>query len=284
MAIVSINTAQDFVDLMTGVYGYGSNDDRLYVTVTANIDLASVSAFNPGNHTWYIFFNGGGHRIKNITFTGITADFYLFGAIDGWIKDVVFEDINISAKNVYLFNTNGSTGDGLFNVLVSGSVTADTSSGSYKGAVRIFLNQHGTTDNVEGCSFKGSVIGRTVYLFNGASYGCTAVLSHITSGQDAYIFGGTAVLGVAIIDRFEGNSQSRPIFGGSSTYCYAVIKSASNAVNLTNTTNPTYDRVPVLYDSDVAAAGNVTINRGIAETTANLKDWSYMLEVRRFPS
>ena len=276
MAAVSITTAQDFVDLLTGVYGYGTAADPLAVTLDENIDMASASVMvNPGNVTWYMDFDGKGNRIKNFTYNNNDI-FYLIGALNGRMHDVIFEDMVIDARQIYVFNLSTvSDGNGYENVYVSGDLQ------STGGQATLFSrNSNSSSPNnfVTGCSFKGSLIATTnAYLFVNGSYGCTAVLTHIGNGSRFRVFDRATFLGAAFVDETQGGGTERSIFADTdSKYCTAVVKSASGTVQMRGSA--------MYYDSEIAAAGNVTFGTGTGETTAHLKDVEYMSEVLGFPA
>jgi len=79
MAVIEIDTLEKLIAFSNGEYGRGTSSEYLNVMLTTDLDFADMKVDNsPYNWagctgTWYINFDGLGHKIDNISFIGIGA-------------------------------------------------------------------------------------------------------------------------------------------------------------------------------------------------------------------
>lgn len=108
MADVTINTIQDLVAFSNGDYGRGTSSAYLDVVLTADIDFNDLNEYNsPYNWagctgTWYVNFDGQGHKVDNIYYMG-TSTWGFFGTLYGSVR-------NLKLTNMYVTTTNAMIG------------------------------------------------------------------------------------------------------------------------------------------------------------------------------
>lgn len=157
MSVISITSISDLLELSAGVYGKGTSSEYLEVVLANDIDFADYEqgySWDGLTDTWYMYFDGQGHSIKNIYCQATSAW--------GFVKS-----LHGSISNLYLTNisvTGTSTAAGMADVLASGSFiynchisgVIDASSNA-AGIVR----RGNANTYIKNCSYNGTVKSRT---------------------------------------------------------------------------------------------------------------------------
>ncbi len=113
MAVIEIDTIEKLVKFGNGEYGRGTSSEYLDVVLTADLDFADLKEHdNPYNWagctgTWYINFDGQGHKIDNIYYSG-NSTWALFDTVSGSIKNLKLTNVFVTAySDIAAFVRNG---------------------------------------------------------------------------------------------------------------------------------------------------------------------------------
>lgn len=269
--IVYIRTAQDFVDLINGVYGRGTSSAYLNVEITDDIDMNDLGdpyEFVATNTSgWYIYLNGNNHTISNIYYSNAASNvrWTLFYTLNGSseIKNLTFKDIFV---NAYYITFIGSNRNGtLTNVEIYGTLQA-----------------YGESSILQAYFIYNSVINGTFTHVNGSYWGiiaryianCTAIVNSATADFHIYYPDNSLTTSFAMIN---GGRNITVWHNNNASLCYFVPYAATGTVTSGGGTS-------VVYDAEIAAANNVTVTgSATAETTANLHNAEYMATTYGFP-
>lgn len=269
--IVYIRTAQDFVDLINGVYGRGTSSAYLNVEITDDIDMNDLGdpyEFVATNTSgWYIYLNGNHHTISNIYYSNAASNarWTLFYTLNGSseIKNLIFKDVFV---NAYYITFIGSNRNGtLTNVEIYGTLQA-----------------YGESSIIQAYFIYNSVINGTfTHVVNGyygivARYiaNCTAIVNSATTDFHIYYPDNALTTSFAMIN---GGRNITVWNNNNASLCYFVPYAATGTVTSGGGTS-------VVYDAEIAAANNVTVTgSATAETTANLHNAEYMATTYGFP-
>ena len=284
MADVSIGTIQELVAFSNGDYGRGASGSPISVVLTADLDFDDLNEHDaPYNWagctgTWYINFDGQGHKVDNIYYSG-TNNWGFFDDVQSGsaIKNLKLTNLYVTGSHIGCVAryTRGVT---IENCSVSGQAISIT--GSALGGICGGAN---ATLIVRGCSFSGVIQntggGYTAgVLPQDGRLQCfgTLIVADII-GQDW--MGGFSVDGQTLVDceyrgTLQGPSGKVTSLAGaysSSTNCIAAIKSFSGSWyshgNLYN----------CYFDSTLAAAGGFSLP-GTGATTEELQSIQWLRE------
>lgn len=281
---IQISTIQDLINFSEGYYGYGTSSEYLEVELLNDLDFADLAVDDvPYNWagcvgTWYVHFDGHGHKIDNIYYMDTTR-WGFFDILYGSIQ-------NLKLTNMYVTSTTGTTVGLVFraysalikNCHVSGHIEAlgnQPACGIYRYLDTTVLRE---------CSVSGKVIGKasalglgeTVTANNCKIYNCN-VHADITGGTtDALPFtstNGFMVNCIYVGKIYAGNASY--VGGYSSTLynCILVYKAGSSTNFVYNSTfNNCY------YDSTVATAAGFSLTSPTAATTEQLQSEQWLRE------
>ena len=104
--MIEINTIQDLIAFSNGDYGRGTSSEYLDVVLTADLDFADLTEYDsPYNWsgctgTWYVNFNGQGHKIDNIYYMG-TAAWGFFNTLYGSVKNLKLTNMYVTSATSY---------------------------------------------------------------------------------------------------------------------------------------------------------------------------------------
>lgn len=189
--MVEINTIQDLIAFSNGEYGRGTSSKYLDVALTADLDFNDLKENdNPYNWhgctgTWYVNFDGQGHKIDNIYFmTSSPSDvaWGFFYTLYGTIR-------NLNLTNLYVTGSANMAGlvsylhGCAYNCKVSGHVEniyPEGADGYVAGLVRyIYSNSTAGGARVDRCAFSG-----TLKSVNGT---CTGLVGNVESKNTAFV-------------------------------------------------------------------------------------------------
>lgn len=282
MADVTISTIQDLVSFSNGDYGRGTSSAYLDVVLTADLDFADLNEYDsPYNWagctgTWYVNFDGQGHKVDNIYYMG-TAAWGFFGTVYGTVE-------NLNLTNMYITVTANATAAGIAtnsgatirNCHVSGFIE----SLSYV-ACGIVGFRSGADPIIRECSFSGTL--RSYYATCGiictggaGIYNCLVTGELINRGELVIFWGSSDCAMINCVFRAKVTAPSSRITynGRAAAYqCYFVILEGSSG-NVSNAGT----LVNVFYDSDKVTAAGITVSAGTAATTVQLKDPVWLKE------
>lgn len=160
MADVVINTIYEFIDFVLGT-NRGTSDNILDVELRSDLDFNDITDINYlqyktqfnglANITWYINFDGGGHKISNISFSGNSATWSMFNKLSGGLYNLTLHNVNIVCDN---FRIVGDTAETI-NCHINGKVVCQ---GTFYGINPIYW-----TRTIESCSVNCEVVCTTFY-------------------------------------------------------------------------------------------------------------------------
>ena len=107
--MIEINTIQDLIAFSNGDYGRGTSSEYLDVVLTTDLDFTDLAEsdspynWNGCTGTWYVNFDGQGHKINNIYYSG-TKDWGFFITYGGYVNIK-----NTNLTNMYVIS-NGRVG------------------------------------------------------------------------------------------------------------------------------------------------------------------------------
>ena len=279
--MANISSISDLIDLSTGVYGYGSASEYLEVNLTTDIDFNDYTQgymFTGCSGTWYVNFNGNGHSIKNIYYTGAN-DWYFFENFTGTISNLKIDDINIVTTGyIRLGYAVGRTD--LIDVNVTGILE------SLNNAVCPFfsMSNNKVFHTITRCSIVGNLKGTLVgilalqngVLAQGEVYDCNAYGEFISTG-DMTVTGCAKSWRLGIVGVFQCVNL---YWNNSSAFCqndcYLVIKPTSTITGAVYSSTNNGITNNCYYDADVLPQG-ITISDGsIPATTAQLQSKTFM--------
>ena len=282
MAVIEIDTIEKLVAFSGGEYGRGTSGEYLDVVLTADLDFNDLKEYdNPYNWagctgTWYINFDGQGHKVDNIYYSG-TADWGFFGTVYGSVKNLYLPNMfvtstaSVAGVAVYLRGT-------LTNAHVSGHLeTLDTNDryaacGLYFQAISSSINQCSMSGLLKGSSTGGIAQGTT--SGNTLISSCLVIADMIaiyTAAPFAYTghtinnceYRGTVKAGSNVV---VGGWQI-PIFNSILVYY-------PETTNNKWRSNSTYYNV--YYDSTLAAEGGFTPPSITGAPTTDLQDGQWL--------
>lgn len=268
--IVYIKTAQDFVDLISGVYGRGTSSAYLNVEITDDIDMNDLGdpyEFVASNTSgWYIYLNGNHHTISNIYYSNASVRWTLFYTLNGSseIKNLTFKDVFVNAYNINFIGSNRNSGT-LTNIEVYGTLQSYSES-TILHALLIYNSViNGIFTHIDR-GFYGIL---AKYITN-----CTAIINSATTDFHIYYPDSYLAASFAMIN---GGRNITVWNTNNASLCYFVPYAATGTVTSGGGTS-------IVYDAEIAAANNVTVTgSATAETTAHLHDAEYMATTYGFP-
>jgi len=285
MADVVINSIPDLLAFASGQYGYGGSSDYLDVELGADLDFAeydSTYSFAGCPGDWYLNFDGKGHKIDNIQYSG-TSDW-------GFIIHGQVTITNLDLTNLYVVTTasagglyfSGMAGGGLTirNCHVSGQIesarnnsVSGLSQHIYRSANISYSSFSGTLKSVNGlvCGVcpdtqGGNTISNVMINANlqGGSWCCCIAANHSFVVNSEYRGTVNAINGIVIP---VGNSST-------AANCILVINEDSTAPRIT-TENSTVSNTYI--DATKLAQTGISHPSYISEaTTAQLKDAAWL--------
>lgn len=284
MATIQIGTIQDLVSFANGDYGRGTSGAYLDVVLTADLDFNDLKEYdNPYNWagctgTWYVNFNGQGHKVDNIYYMG-SGNWGFFDDVQSGstIKNLKLTNLYVTGSHIggVARYTRGVT---IENCHVSGQIVGITGSG-----ISGIVGAAASVVKVSSCSFAGTLQNTgggyaSGVLSQDGNLQCysTIVIADIIASN--YIFGISADSQLLVNCEFRG-SLSGPsgrvssLAGSrsSSTNCIAAIYSLSGSWyshgNLYN----------CYFDSTLAAAAGFSLP-GTGATTEELKSATWLRE------
>ena len=286
MADVTINSIQDLLAFASGQYGYGSSSDYLDVELGADLDFADYDdtysfAGCPGD--WYLNFDGKGHKIDNIQYTGGGN----WGFIIHYSGQVTITNLDLtnlyvittaSAGGVY-FSTMGGTGLTIRNCHVSGQIESarnNTVSGLsqhiYRSANISYSSFSGTLKSVN-----GSACGVCPDTQGGNTISNVMINANLQSGWCCCI---AAARSTVVNSEYRGTVNATngivvPVGNSSTaTNCILVINEDSTAPRITTenaTVSNTYIDATKLAQTGISHPSYIT-----EATTAQLKDAAWL--------
>jgi len=157
----TISTAAELAGLAAIVNGLPDKFTGKTVTLAADVDLAGHDWTPIGISGTYFTgtFDGGGHKISNMTVKLVGDDFYagLFGYCDGTITNLSAVGVNITATGLYA-SAGGIIGfceknGAVTNCTVGGSITAAGTNNSFAGGIV----GHNNDGKIKNCAVTGTV-------------------------------------------------------------------------------------------------------------------------------
>lgn len=286
MADVVINSIQDLLAFASGQYGYGSSSDYLNVELGADLDFAAYDstysfAGCPGN--WYLNFDGKGHKIDNIQYSG-TSDWGFIRHGNGQVTIT-----NLDLTNLYVITTasagglylSGQTGGSLTirNCHVSGQIESarnTTVSGlsqhTNRGADISYSSFSGTLKSVNGAACGvcpdtqgGNTISNVMINANLQSGWCCCIAAARSTVVNSEYRGTVNATNGIVVP--VGNSST-------ATNCILVINEDSTAPRITTengTISNTYIDATKLAQTGISHPSYIT-----EATTAQLKDAAWL--------
>ena len=287
MANVTINSIQDLVAFSNGDYGYGTAQDYLNVTLTSDLDFNDLKEYdNPYNWagctgTWYVNFNGQGHKIDNIYYAGSTDWGFFYETNGGSIKNLKLTNIYITTTASSGVIANRSGGTNFENVHMSGDITAS----GYCACFSAYNGSNSGNINVLNCSFAGNIRSTAAHCSLIASEGYSrsvivnnfAANGNISSSSNLYLWGSNAdgmisnayFIGVASTNR----TLYLGLYSGTQRNAYFVLKSGSK------TSAGSYGTVQnCYYDSTIATAAGISVSGLTPAATTELQSMQWLRE------
>lgn len=284
MAIITINNIDELIAFANGDYGRGTSDEYIDVALTSDIDFATD---NDGEYkyldwqgctgSWYINFDGGGHTIKNISYTGTNVWAFFYSLLgNATVKNLKLTDINIiTTSAIYGISRFGAGNQTIENCHISGSFNGNN-------IYTIAYNDYsGGTHSIKNCTFSG-ILTSTGVIYGIALGNFTTRIVNCAVNADIYTSGSVVLVGgstrgsTTFIARcfFKGTvtAGGTIIFanGGTVIQNYVVVKSVANGQSI--------DAIKCLYDATVAEASGITYSSGTAATTEQLKSRAWLRE------
>lgn len=260
---IEIGTIEQLVAFSEGDYGRGSSGSPLDVKLIADLDFADYEdgyMWSGCTGTWYVNFDGQGHKVDNIYYTN-TAQWGFFNTVVGTVK-------NLKLTNIYVLSTGGCvagiavypTGT-IQNCHVSGNIeTMGTIQATGFASGICWQMANGGT--IGECSFSGVLKGG--YYANGiGAVMANGIIRNCGVNADLYgrYTGGTGSSWngyTAVVDcYFKGKQQATTIFiMGENAYvynCYAVLKDGTSG----SFSNASPSMANCLYDATVAGDAGI---------------------------
>lgn len=284
---VVIDTLENLIKFSNGEFGRGTSSEYLNVVLVNDLDFNDLKEFdNPYNWagctgTWYVNFDGQGHKIDNI--------YYMGSANWGFFDDVYGSSIikNLKLTNLYVTGSNiggiarVARGTTIENCDVSGQISGVTGSGT-GGIVG-----GASTVTVSHCSFSGTIQntggGYTSGILpqDGGLVCYSSIVIANMSGRN-YVFGFAGDRQTLINCEFRG-SLSGP--GGAVSSLAGKSSSSTNCIAaITSLTGSWYNHGSLYncyFDSTLATAGGFSLP-GTGATTEELHSLSWLRE-HNFP-
>lgn len=288
MADVTISTIQELVAFSNGDYGRGTSSAYLDVVLTADIDFNDLNEYDtPYNWagctgTWYVNFDGQGHKVDNIYYAG-SAAWGFFGTLYGSVRNLKLTNVfvtvtgsNSSAAGcvLYLYGN-------IDNVHISGQIECFNTNMS-NDACGLFSRGYGAT--VMACSVAGIIKGGVVCGIgrDGLSgsvnyvYNCMINAEVVATVDYAMPLGGS--YGVFANCEFKGNvkSNGRIMVGSYDSPLYNCILIFGSGSGTRWESRATYNNV--YYDSTLAAEGGFTPPSITGAPTTDLQSAQWLRE------
>lgn len=300
MADIHITSIADLLAFANGSSGTGTSEDFLNVYLDKDLDFALDNGGAYANTdfagctgiTGYCNFYGQNHTIKNISYIG-AANWGFFPSLGSGstVRDLYLSDLNVTTTAE---KTGGIVASwGLNSYIINCHVQGVINGGQYVGGiVGVGASVDSSNRYIQYCTFSGNISGSYIGGIMGRNQGagwrysstyiqCCGVRATLNSTNKVsgvgcwqespgsysgiyyskcYFIGslyGNAIYGIA--DRLDSASE-----------LYAVVESTTQdgTVNMVNTN--------VIYDNDVATTAGYTVTGGTPETSAHLKDATYM--------
>jgi hypothetical protein len=284
MADVTISTIQDLVSFSGGEYGRGTSSEYLDVVLTADLDFADLKEHdNPYNWagctgTWYVNFDGQGHKIDNIYYSG-TGTWALFDTVSGSIKNLKLTNVFVTAYNdIAAFVRNGRNCV-IENCAFSGFL--ETLAGEAVGYINY---SDGANNIIRSCSYSGVLKSDNGNKSSNPWIGWTGntystvwnsiFVGDVISTGNCSCFGANARI---VNCEFRGTLQAGGglyyrSFQGSLYNCIAIVEQGSycSGYNGSGSSTNSY------YDSDKASEAGLTGIGLTPATTAQLQDAQWL--------
>ncbi len=302
MSTIHIASISDLIAFGKGELGIGTSEDPLDVYLDRDLDFATENVGEYKEYDWpgctaiseYCTFHGQSHTIDNIRYTGSSNwGFFPYATQLLNVEKLALTNMNIlttgSAGGIFCQWAQGITG-----TISYCKVTGVLASDGYTGGIAGYEPRDGYTDHaIRYCTFSGILKGSTVggimgFKHRGTTYNysttviqnCGVRASIISSNYGCGIVasnGDTYYMNLIVqrsyfIGSFDGSSNTHHNVSNAIqnwSEIYTVIKSVKEGVSVNG-------RSGVLYDSDVASAGNITITDGVPETTEHLQSPTYL--------
>lgn len=288
MATIEISTIQQLVAFSNGEYSYGTAQEYLNVVLTTDLDFADLTENNnPYNWsgctgTWYINFDGQGHKIDNIYYSGM-ADWAFFGTVYGSVKNLYLSNMFVTSTRIVsgcVINLYGT----LENIHVSGYLE-NVSTNNDLTCCGLYFYASGSITRM--CSVSGTLKGGSVSgLGRNSNSSARSLISNCLANADLTSIGAAnqcAAIPFASINTTVVNCQykgiavaNRLLTGGWEEFisnCILIYKPGTTAQNWVS--NSTYYNV--YYDSTFAAEGEFTpLGAVTGVTTEQLHDTTWL--------
>ena len=174
--------------------GHASVNGRLM----ADIDLSGVTWTPIGTSSAHFQgqFDGGSHKITDLTITATSGHRGLFGYISGGtVKDLNLENVAITASNNVGGIAGYVTGGTIENCAVTGNINSDgiaAASGSRVGGIAGYV----TNGTIENCHFTGSVTGSNSSVTTSSVAYSGGIAGYVTNGTIENCHTGGSVTGI----------------------------------------------------------------------------------------
>ena len=300
MADVTINSIPDLLAFASGQYGYGSSSDYLDVELGADLDFAEYDNtynFSGCYGNWYLNFDGKGHKIDNIQYTGSAPWGFIRGG-NGHVNTIK----NLTLTNMYIVSGDCAAGLYTCQPYVSGATSILNCHISGQ------IESYGSTTDVSGvcydrpnpvtisyCSFSGMLknVGGSLYsMLSNSSEQRGRIVNNCMGICDmqtisGFPFGISGWPSTAVNSEYRGSmkvsSGASNFFpfnhggGGKAYNCICVINGDSiggihNDANTGNAINSYID------GDELAIAGISLPSSFVSATTANLKSAGWLRE------
>lgn|GEM_PF-2782745 len=289
MAVIEIDTIEKLVAFSGGEYGRGTSGEYLDVVLTADLDFADMNEYDsPYNWagctgTWYINFDGQGHKVDNIYYSG-TADWGFFGTIYGSVKNLYLPNMFVTSTRIVagcVINLYGT----LENVHVSGYLE-NLSTNNDLACCGLYFYASGSITRM--CSVSGILKGGSACGLGRNSSGTRSLIANCMVNADMTSIGAAnqcALVAFASVNTTVVNCEykgiavaGRLLTGGWDEFisnCILIYKPGTTAQNWVS--NSTYYNV--YYDSTLAAEGGFTPPGAVTGApTTDLQDGQWLHE------
>ena len=286
MAIIQISTIEQLIAASQNE-NHGTSNNYLDIQLLNDIDFADYSVENyswPGfTGLWYANFNGNGHKINNIAYTGTDA-WGFFNQLYGSVTNLKLPNMHITSTAHVVGIVENCGACTIQNVHVSGVLESIENH-----VVALVAHDLDGSALIQECSFSGTVKG--LEYANTFTAGKTPTTVYNCSIQGTYEV--TSNNGEIYIACMTNTEATNVIFNGivkggrnasyhhnwnsTITNCIFVIREGSRGVTTGGgTVNNCY------YDSDVATAAGISV-QGTGATTAQLQSAQWLAE-HNFPT
>lgn len=284
MADVTISTIQELIAFSNGDYGRGTSSAYLDVELTTDLDFNDLKEYDAAYNwagctgTWYVNFDGRGHKVDNIYYMG-SAAWGFFGTVYGSVK-------NLDLTNMYVTTTaSNATAAGIAAYAAGAIIKNCHVSGFIESLNYVACGIVGFRSNadptIRECSFSGTLRSYNatcgIMCTGGAYiYNCIVTGELINRGELVIFWGSSYCLMVNCAFRAKVTAPSSVIaFYNNTVYqCYFVMLEGSTG----NVGTRASSVVNVYYDSDKASAAGISVTGATAATTAELKDDTWLKE------